>query len=263
MAETLAGTIDQMPLLEILKLLNSGKMSGRLKVTNSYGKGELYVNAGEITHCVTGSVIGESALSTMLCWIEGHFSFEAGIETPEVSIETPAERLLSESAQMIKNWQSIKAVVSSMDIVFALSSNSSSGAVNLQAEEWQILAQVNGTRSVGQIMEATGKDEFSIAKILFHLHSVGLLEKTDKTGIAASPAIDEAIFDKIENELTKAIGPMAEIIIDEAIEDLAETRNSFSNEKVAALVEKVSSEISDENKRLQFSQVMIELLKKL
>lgn len=261
MAETLTGTIDQMSLLEILKLLNSGNMSGRLKMSNGFGQGELYVKAGQIVHCVTGGSMGESALTTMLGWIEGHFSFETNIDAPEESISAATDQLLLDNARKIKDWRDIKKVVSSMDIIFALSAGSSTGAVNLQADEWQILSQVNGNRTVGQIMETTGHDEFSVAKILFQLHSIGLLEKTDKPAKPASATIDEAFFSKIEQELTKVIGPMAVIIIDEAIDDLSETRSAFPNDKIAALVEKVSSEISDENKKLQFSQIMLESLK--
>lgn len=263
MAKTLAGTIDQMSLLEILKLLNSGKMSGCLKVTNSNGKGELYVKDGQIIHCVTGASIGESALNNMLGWIEGQFSFETDVEAPEQSINTSTEQLLLDSARKIEDWQSIKKVISSMDIVFGLSASSSTGAVNLQPDEWQVLAQVNGNRTVSQIVELTGKDEFSIAKILFQLHSVGLLEKIDNPKKSTPTKIDESFFKQIEAELTKVIGPMASIIIDEAIEDLGETRSAFPQDKIAALVEKVSSEITDEEKKMNFSKIMIEQLKSL
>ena len=263
MAETLVGSIAEMSLLKILKFLNSEKMNGRLMVTNNYERGEIYVKSGQIIHSVAGSNIGESALYNMLGWIEGHFSFENDVQAPEKSIETSTEQLLLEGARMTEDWQSIKKVVSSMNIVFALSASSSTGAVNLQPDEWQILAQVNGNRTVAEIVEATGKDEFEVAKILFQLHSSGLLEKKDKPAKAVSAIIDEAFFNKIEEELTKVIGPMAMLIIEEAIEELGETRSAFPDDKIAALVEKISNEIDEENKKLLFSQIMIESLKKL
>ena len=261
MAETLGGSIAEMSLLEILKLLVSGKMNGRLIVTNSIGKGEIYVKAGQLIHCVSGSSIGEIALTNMLGWIEGRFSFENDVVAPEESIKTATEQLLFDGARMIKDWQGIKKVISSMDLVFGLSAKGNTGAVNLQPDEWQILAQINGNRTITEIVEATGKDEFEVAKILFQLHSVGLLEKTEKSARPTYVTIDEKFFEKIEKEFTNVMGPMAPVIIDEAIDELGETRNAFPQDKIAALVEKISHEILEEEKKLQFSQIMLESLK--
>ncbi|MBN1352517.1 DUF4388 domain-containing protein [candidate division KSB1 bacterium] len=263
MAETLAGTISEMSLLEILKLLNSGKMSGRLQIANNIGKGEIFVRQGKIIHCATGTSIGEAAFSNMLGWIEGRFSFETNVDAPEESVETPTDQLLLDGARKMEDWEAIKQVISSMDLVFCLSASSSTGAIKLEPEEWQILAQVNGNRTVSQIVEVTNKDEFSVAKILFHLHSVGLLEKVEKPATSARDTINESFFKEIEDELSKAIGPMALLIIEEVIEDLGETREAFPNDKIAIMIEKVCNEIDDEEKKLQFSQIMIESIKKL
>jgi DNA-binding MarR family transcriptional regulator len=263
MVETLAGTIDKTSLLEILKLLHSGMMTGRLQLGNNYHKGELFVNAGQIIHCVAGDVMGEAALSSIIGWIESNFSFESDIESPETSIQTPTPELLRECAEKLKDWQNIKKVFNSLEIILGLSQRSSTEKINLELEEWQTLAYVNGSRNITEIVELTGKDEFSIAKILHQLHSKGLVEKIDKPVKPAAAVINEAFFKKIEEELTKAIGPMATILIEEAIIDLGETRSAFPNEKIAVLVEKVSNEIADSNKMLQFSKTMIESLKNL
>lgn len=263
MAEVLSGSVAEMSLLEIVKLLNSGKMSGRLVVKNSMGTGEIYIQDGQVVHCVFGASMGTSALTTMLGWIEGHFSFESKVESSETSINIKTEQLLLDAARTIKDWMSIKKIVTSMNLVFALSPSTSTGAVSLQSEEWQILAQVNGLRTVAEIVETTGKDEYEVAKILFHLHSSGLLTKLDNSGQPATTTVAEAFFVTLEKELKNAMGPMAEIVIDETIENLGEARNSFPQDKIPVLVEKVSMDIRDEGKRLKFSQIMLELLKNL
>lgn len=263
MAQTLAGTIDQMSLLEILKLLYSGKMNGCLKVKNSFGMGELFVKTGNIIHCVAGSAIGEAALSTMLGWIEGSFSFENDTEAPEESIRTNTEELLIESARKIEDWQSIKKIVPSMEAIFALSTDISTNAVNLKSEEWQVLAHINGSRTVGDIVEATGTDEFGVAKMIFHLTSIGLLNQIEKAQSASSAVVDSAFFQKIEKEFIDVIGPLAPVIIEEIIEELGETRDSYPVDKIANLIEKISTEIKDEDKQLRFSQIMLDSLKNL
>ncbi|MBC8183540.1 DUF4388 domain-containing protein [candidate division KSB1 bacterium] len=262
MAESLAGNISDMSLLEVLKLFNSGKMNGQLTVENNKEQGKIYVKDGQLIHCESGSKSGNDALIFLLDWDEGHFSFENNVETQEKSISTPTEQLLLDSARMINEWKDIKKVIPSMDIVFLLSKKSSVSAINLKPEEWKILAQINGNRSVKEIVAETGKDELEVAKVIFQLHSVGLLEKAEKADKSASVSVDESFFSEIEKELSKAIGPMASIIIDEAIEDIGQTRNAFPNDKIADLVERVSGEIENEDDKLKFTQIMIESLKK-
>jgi len=205
MAETLAGNISDMSLLEVLKLFNSGKMNGRLTVENNNEKGEIYVEDGKLNHCVTGSNTGTGALSVLLDWADGHFSFENNVKAPEETITTPTEQLLLDSARLVNEWKDIKKVIPSMDMVFMLSKESSVSAINLKPEEWQILAQINGSRSVDEIIAETGKDNLEVAKVIFQLHSVGLLKKTEKSTKAASVTIDESFFGKIEKELAKAV----------------------------------------------------------
>ena len=53
------------------------------------------------------------------------------------------------------------------------------------------------------------------------------------------------------------------MIIDDEIAALGETRESFPRHKVAELVERVSADIGDENKRLRFQQIMLDMLKRL
>lgn len=263
MTETLTGMIDQMSLIEILKLIHAGKMSGRLMMTNSYGKAELFVKEGEIIHCLAGASLGEPALSTMLGWIEGRFKFESGIDAPDISIKTPTERLLLDSTKKIQDWQNIKKVVTSINNIFALASGTTGGKVNLDACDWEILSQVNGSRTVGEIMEITGKDEYSVARVLFQLHTIGLVKKLDKPLNPTTSTVDKNILETIEKNLTNIIGPMAPIIIDEAADELGVSLDSFPMNKIAAFIEKIGQDIKIEEQRLHFSQTMLELLKNL
>ena len=56
---------------------------------------------------------------------------------------------------------------------------------------------------------------------------------------------------------------MAALLIDEGVEALSESRESFPLGKAANLVEKVSSEIADEGKRANFQRAMLEAIKTL
>jgi len=75
------------------------------------------------------------------------------------------------------------------------------------------------------------------------------------------PPVDAAFLGQLEQELAREIGPMAALVIDEEIEALGESRESFPWDKVTHLVEKVSTEIADEGKRLWFTEATLQALR--
>lgn len=58
----------------------------------------------------------------------------------------------------------------------------------------------------------------------------------------------------IEHELARAIGPVALIVVDEAITALGSTRDRYPRRSLAALVERLGQEIKDDGKRKAFQE---------
>lgn len=261
MAETLSGDISELSLLQILKMLNSGKMNGCLAVTNSVTDGEIFVKDGQIIHCTAGSATGEIALLNMLGWLDGRFRFENSAETLQTSIHKKTELLLREGEKKIKDWQQIKSIVRSMDMVFELVPGSDPSGVNLKPLEWEIISQINGARTVTDIVDLIDKDEFDVAQTIYNLAITGKIQERSSHR-AHTQRVSDNFFELMEQELVNAIGPMASIIIDESVEQMGGSRSDFPTSKIAALVERVSNEIKQEEKKLKFSQIMIRSLNK-
>jgi predicted regulator of Ras-like GTPase activity (Roadblock/LC7/MglB family) len=72
--------------------------------------------------------------------------------------------------------------------------------------------------------------------------------------------VDETFFAQMEHELTKVMGPVATLIIDDEMTALGVAKDSFPRDRVAELVEKISAEIADEGKRASFQQIMLEAI---
>jgi predicted regulator of Ras-like GTPase activity (Roadblock/LC7/MglB family) len=72
--------------------------------------------------------------------------------------------------------------------------------------------------------------------------------------------VDETFFAQMEHELTKVMGPVATLIIDDEMAALGAAKDSFPRDRVAELVEKISGEITDEGKRASFQQTMLEAI---
>jgi len=86
--------------------------------------------------------------------------------------------------------------------------------------------------------------------------------KVKALGPAIPPelTVDGTFFAQIEHELTKVIGPVATLIIDDEVAALGADKDSFPRDRVAELVKKVGSEITDEDKRASFQQIMLEAI---
>ena len=72
--------------------------------------------------------------------------------------------------------------------------------------------------------------------------------------------IDGTFFAQMEHELTKVMGPVATLVIDDEMAALGAAKDSFPRDRVAELVEKISAEITDEGKRASFQQTMLEAM---
>jgi hypothetical protein len=263
MADVLRGNLAQLSLLDILRMLSFGNRSGRLDITQSGKRGEIYLERGSIVHAVTGTQIGEDSVYTLMGWLEGDFSFTPNIPAPEKSIDTPTEQLLLEAARQAEQWEDIKEVISSTDAVFNISPSGSTNTVSLKPIEWQVLAQIDGERSVIEISEILSLHEFEVARIIFSLTTAGLLHEVSSQKQVFREIVDDYFFNSLTSYFTEVMGPIGPIIIEDEIKLLGEDRSAFPRDKAAELVERVSLEISDSAQRTEFQKLMVGVLKNI
>src|SRR5207245_1561786 len=74
--------------------------------------------------------------------------------------------------------------------------------------------------------------------------------KTD----TAQETVSQEFFDRVTNELTQIIGPMASIIIRDHVEAIGESMEKFPQIRVAELLGIVSEEIPDKNTKTSFRE---------
>jgi hypothetical protein len=263
MSDVFRGNLIQIPLLDILRLLSLRGQTGRLELENGSHHGEIYLIDGHLVHAVIDAQVGDAAIYTLMDWLQGDFNFVPDAAAPEESLTSNTEQLLLEGARRVKEWEDIKKVIPSTNVVFKLSTSGSPGEINLQPNEWQVLTQVNGARSVAEIAQEMGGDEFTVAKVLYGLTSAGLLIEGEKPATLPVATVNGSFFTILNDEVIEILGPLGPMVIQEMVDDLDETLESFPRDKVADLVERVSTEIDDEDKQLHFQQIMLDILKNL
>jgi hypothetical protein len=75
--------------------------------------------------------------------------------------------------------------------------------------------------------------------------------------------IDVENIENLETQLTKILGPVATIIIDDVLIEMNLTRSTIKFEEIYSFVEAVSNEITDDDKKLEFQEIMLFILKKV
>jgi predicted regulator of Ras-like GTPase activity (Roadblock/LC7/MglB family) len=82
-------------------------------------------------------------------------------------------------------------------------------------------------------------------------------------GPAAPPELaDDKFFVELTRELTRVMGPVSSIILEDEIDELKEKREAFPKTRTAELVARLGMVIHDEAKRAKFLLVMSEIMQR-
>jgi hypothetical protein len=147
----------------------------------------------------------EDAAFDLLRWELGEFAWESGegIE-PEVPIMVSVENLIMEASRRLDELEIILRKIPSEDAILGMAAAPPVGAVeiNITPEEWRILVQVNGQRSVAEIGQSLGVDTLDAMKSLYGMVSTGLIEVVGGVPEGWEPPAEEQ-----EPELEEASSP--------------------------------------------------------
>ena len=131
--------------------------------------------------------------------------------------------------------------------------------VSLDANMIRLLLAIDEHRNLNQIAEAVDMDTITMKQALAELLKRGLIEPVRK----GAPQLDRMFYDALRINLSKAIGPMAEIIIEDAAAEMNLNLNRIPVDQAAELISNISYEIPDDESRILFKKSMIQILGKL
>jgi tetratricopeptide (TPR) repeat protein len=125
----------------------------------------------------------EGAIYHLFTWTRGNFFFEAGQkpDAAEMLFAINAESLLLEAARRIDEWTEIERKVPSIDSVFDVDRERvENSGVHLTPEQRQILPLLDGSRSVQDIVNATGLLEFDAGHAVYGLVQAGFAREVGR-----------------------------------------------------------------------------------
>ena len=264
--EALSGNLAQLKLIDVLRLLHLTGRTGQLELTTEEGEfGEIYLVNGQITHALYEESIGEEAVYGLFGWSVGTFRFHFDETTDEMTVSLSTSQILEEATTYAAEWERIRRLIPSSNAIYKLVARPSS-EIQLRAEDWSVLTLIDGERTVREIADHSQLNELYSSKIICRLYELGLVEFLGLQTAEPPPPSDfvEASFvDNIETDLTRAIGPMAPIVIDECAEQMGHSRSGLPRDAVPELVERLANEIADPARRTKFQEAMLERMKTL
>src|SRR5256885_3474814 len=149
--------------------------------------GEILVALGVITQREVERQIHfqiEEVVFEVMSWNEGYFSFAEETESKvptEVTVRIPVEALMMEGARRIDEWSRIENRIPHVGVVPSLAPppEGGGGELDLLPPEWEVLALIDGQRSIRGLATELGRSDFEVAKTLFGLESAGVIVLVD------------------------------------------------------------------------------------
>src|SRR5258708_1584938 len=146
--------------------------------------GEILVALGVITQREVerqGRFQIEEVVFEVMSWNEGYFSFTEQAESKvptELTVRIPVEALLMEGARRIDEWSRVENRIPHVRGV-AVPAEGGGGELDLLPPEWEVLALIDGERSIRGLATELGRSDFEVAKTLFGLESAGVIVLVD------------------------------------------------------------------------------------
>lgn len=248
-------------------MLGAGAQTGRLRLTSGLDVGDVFVDRGDIVHAESDGTMGDSAFGRLLTWPNGTFMFEPGITSIDRTIEKPLDVLMAESAKAASEREAIRRVIPSTDAIPRLVRELPMDAITVEAGDWRILARMDGRTSIANLAFELGFEEPEMVRHLVRLKNAGLfeLEIVQSAAPAREPAQRQLagpqFFQALIGAVADAMGPLAEVIVDDAVEGMGFTRATLPRDAVSSLCERIAAEIRDDTHRIRFQQTILSMLR--
>jgi len=144
------------------------------------------------------------------------------------------------------------------DLYFRKVTRKDSDEISLDANMIRLLIAVDENKSLYQIADEVDMETTSLKTTLSKLLKQGLIEPVKKD----IPYLDRAFLEALRVNLSKIIGPMAEILIEDVVADMNLINSEIPKNQAAELINNLSLEIPEEKDRLEFKKSMLAILNK-
>jgi CRP-like cAMP-binding protein len=247
-------TKEQHQFVDALGFLCQQKRTGELLVRAEGKEGEIFIQEGRITHAQFGPFVGLKALLFIVTWGTGTYNFTPQQTSDQTTVEMETAEILSLLAQQREEWKrSTQEQTLNLKTVLRLMPQAS-GTVRLAKGEWDILARIDGRKSLEDISYEMDLSPLDVVKAMQRFRKAGLIGVGHRRPEPGSAVFGADYLAALEKELKLAVGPVASIVLEEALKDLQAAGEPLTEDQIEILLKRLSKAIPEEEKRLGFQQ---------
>ena len=135
------------------------------------------------------------AVYHLFTWTAGDFQFEPD-KAPEEDearlVAINAENLLLEGARRVDEWSQIEKRIPSFDLIFQVVGDPRDGGVQMTSDLERVLPLLDGTRTLSEVVSASGMVEFQVGKAVYTLLSEGFATQAGQKADVPADAEEKA-----------------------------------------------------------------------
>lgn len=99
------GSLKEMTVADIIQHTCQDRRVALLTVQEAKGAiARIYFKDGAVIHATLGPIVGEEAVYRTLSWVDGTFTLEVGVSSPEISIEKNWSSLIMEGVKRVDEY---------------------------------------------------------------------------------------------------------------------------------------------------------------
>ncbi|MDL1969758.1 MAG: DUF4388 domain-containing protein [Candidatus Desulfofervidaceae bacterium] len=259
MMKMLEGNLKQIGVIELLDLLVKAKHSGRLTLITETGKGYIFIENGQIYAAQWKEKVGYDALFNLAKIDEGSFAFEDKISIPEKHFHEESMEILRKINEDLDISESVNSEQNKVLSLIPVEKQ-----VTLAPKEWMVVALSQKSLTLFEIAKRLKLELVEVIKIAKDLEKRELVElKVRETGKDIEKLTPPLFWKALKTKLATLMGPIAEAIIEDIVAEMEETKERFPYSKLPVLVDRLSQEIENNERRIAFQKEMLEILKRL
>jgi hypothetical protein len=200
----LQGTLDTLPLPELLGLLSNSHKTGALWLDAANSSAVLYLVEGRCSAAESSDagdpVQDHDALLARVIDVcfgveradEGKFRF--GAEEPAWSCDDPVDLdvAVEELGRLVAEWRDIQAVIPSLDCRMRLVDDLGVDELTLDRERWQLVVAIDGRRSVRDLVRKTNRPVLDVCHTILSLVDAGAVNVGAPPAPPAAPRTNGA-----------------------------------------------------------------------
>ena len=124
---------------------------------------------------------------------------------------------------------------------------------SIDTQMLKVLTHLDGRKNLASVSRAINMDMKILQEVLTRLYSVNLIVKVDKS----VPMLNKEFFNFLVAQLSFALGPLAEFLIEEEIREFGDDPAKVPRRRAAELVNLLARQIPRKEKRVAFQQAMV------